>query len=181
MAVQPGRFEAVLSPRVSLVILQWRATEMIRDLEHLPYEERLRNLGPFSPWKRLKWNLNSAYWNQIQISDTDTGIRYRYQNCGCQWLERGFLVIPRDRTRLNMCTLEDGKFHLNMKNNFFSLRVTEHWNRLPREVVESPSLEIFKTQLGAFCMWPDVGNLFSRRVGPSQPLWFCACSDVIVA
>jgi len=41
------------------------------------------------------------------------------------------------------------KFHLNRRKNFFTLRVTEHWNSLPRGVVESPSLEIFKTCLGA--------------------------------
>ena len=34
-----------------------------------------------------------------------------------------------------------------MRKNLFPLRVMEHGNRLPREVVESPSLEIFKTRL----------------------------------
>jgi len=41
-----------------------------------------------------------------------------------------------------------------MRKNFFPLRVTEHWNRLPREVVEFPSLEIFKTRLDAGCTGP---------------------------
>jgi len=48
----------------------------------------------------------------------------------------------------NRHKLKQRKFHLNMRKNFFPLRLTEHWNRLPREVVESP-LEIFKTRLGA--------------------------------
>ncbi|KFV75415.1 hypothetical protein N308_07166, partial [Struthio camelus australis] len=43
--------------------------------------------------------------------------------------------------------LNHRKFQLNLRKNFFAVRVTEHWNRLPRGVVESPSLEIFKTRL----------------------------------
>jgi len=34
-----------------------------------------------------------------------------------------------------------------MRKNFFPLRVTEYWNRLSREAVESPFLDIFKTHL----------------------------------
>ncbi|KFV88026.1 hypothetical protein N308_03670, partial [Struthio camelus australis] len=44
--------------------------------------------------------------------------------------------------------LKHRKFHLNMRKNFLTVRVTEHWNRLPREAVGSPSLQIFKTRLG---------------------------------
>jgi len=55
--------------------------------------------------------------------------------------------VPSDGTRGNRHKLKQRKFHLNMRKNFFTLRVTQRWNRLPRGVVETLSLEIFKTCL----------------------------------
>jgi len=56
-------------------------------------------------------------------------------------------MVSSNRTRGNGHKLKHKKFHLNMRKNFFTLRVMEPWNRLPREAVESPSLEICKTRL----------------------------------
>ncbi|KGL90514.1 hypothetical protein N301_07044, partial [Charadrius vociferus] len=43
--------------------------------------------------------------------------------------------------------LEEGRFTLSIRRKFFTLRVVRYWNRLPREVVDAPSLEVFKARL----------------------------------
>jgi len=114
--------------------VQWRATRMMRGLEHLSYKERLRELGLFSlHMRRHRGDLINAN---------------KYLQGGCQ--EDGarlFPVVASDRTRGNRHKLKQRKFQLNMRKNFFSLRVTEHWSRLLRGAVTSPSLEIFKPHL----------------------------------
>ena len=52
------------------------------------------------------------------------------------------------------CKLEHRGFYIKMRKNVFMVRLTEHWNRLPREAGGFPSLETLKTCLDTFlCDW----------------------------
>ena len=106
---------------------------MIRGMEHLSYEERLRELVLSSMEKgRLREDFRTAC---------------QYQKGPTRSLRGTFDRAWGDRTRGNGFKEKEGRFRLDRRKRFFTVRVGRHWNMLPREVMDAPSLVVVKVRL----------------------------------
>ena len=122
-----------LSTRMMQSCWEWvqrRAMKMIRGLEHLSYEERLRELELFSLEKRRHWE--------------DVTVIFQYlKGASKQERDQLFTQVDSDRTKGNGFKLKEGRSRLDVRKQFFTQRVVRHWKKLPREVGDAPFLEAF--------------------------------------
>ncbi|KFV95958.1 hypothetical protein N326_09812, partial [Eurypyga helias] len=112
--------------------IQMKALTMIRVLEHLSCEDRMRELGLFSLEK-----VAGRPYSSLPLPEGS------YKEAS----GRLFTRVCSGRTRGNSFKLKEGRFTLDRRNKFFPERVMKHWNKLPREVVDAPPLEVFKARL----------------------------------
>ena len=117
---------------------------MIRGLEHLSCEDRLKDPGLFSLEKRrLQGDLIGTFQYLKGDYKQEENLPITWEN--------------NDRTRENIFNLKKGRFRLDVREKFFTERVVRHKNKFPREVVGAPSLEVFKARfngaLGSLIWW----------------------------
>ncbi|KAF7247349.1 Transcription elongation regulator 1-like protein [Varanus komodoensis] len=100
----------------------------------MPYEARLRELGLFSLEKRRLRGDMLATYRYVRVCHMEVGRDL-------------FSPAEEGRTRSNGAKLREPRFHLDARKHFLTVRTPRVWNGLPREVVEAPSVRVFKDRL----------------------------------
>ena len=114
--------------------VQKRATKMVKGLQNLQYEDRLKSLNMFSlKYRRLRGDL-------IEVFKFVTGVHAGY-------LEDMFEFDREHRGRCHRHKLVVKQSRTRLRHSFFSRKVVSYWNSLPHDVVDATSLMLFKARL----------------------------------
>ena len=103
-------------------------------LASMTYGERLRELGMCSLQQRRARGDMIAVFNYVKGNRVEEGADL-------------LTAALQTRTRNNGFKLQERRFHLKSRKPFLMVRGVRRWNKLPRRVVESPSLEVFRRRL----------------------------------
>ncbi len=120
--------------KISIENVQRRATKLVSNINHLPYNERLKTLGiPSLEYRRQRADM-------IQVYKIIEGIDKVEEN---HFFTRATYITTRGHSR----KLFKKRARLNMRANSFSNRIVENWNNLSDDVVTAPSVNAFKSRL----------------------------------
>ena len=96
-----------------------------------------------SYWNYFKYTSRDPFQPKLFYYFKDVFVSIAYRKDGDNLFSRD----SSDRTRGNGFKLKQGRFRLDIRKKFFTMKVVKHWNGLPREVVEAQSLETLKARL----------------------------------
>ena len=121
----------LMKGQTKLEQVQRRATKLVKSLEELPYEQRLKELNLYSLQdRRTRGDLILMY----RIMTKDIGIT-----------STDIFKLKTSVTRGHSLAVQYRKINtLDIRQNFFTERVIKPWNNLPQEIVSSPNIKMFK-------------------------------------
>jgi len=125
------QFWAPQSKKVKVLrCVQRRTRRLVKGLEGMSCEEQLRTLG-LSSLERRQLRGDIALCSFLRRASGEGGAEL-------------FSVGSSDRMRGNGSKLYQERFRLDIRKRLFTERVVKCWNRLPREVIDNPSLLVFE-------------------------------------
>ena len=128
--------------------LQKRATKMINGISSMHYEDRLKALDMFSlKYRRFRGDL-------IEVYKFVNGQHIKY-------LKGMFEFNDESRVRCHDHKLTVKRSRTKLRQSFFSRRVVGHWNSLPGNVVNAPSLDSFKAKIDKY--FTDKGLVYKYK------------------